>query len=506
MILNRFDGGLSTRLAQNLIFPDESVILENVDISSGHLKPTQDISVAKEVTAHGIYVTIDKKFLGLSKTNTNVFYRERLYVADGVSAPIKFIDDVQSSLGIYKSEDAPTLSSISGALPASTYTYLYTYYNNVIGFESVPSPTTVIVLGGSFAIQLTNITESSDPQVDKIRIYRIGNTISTFSLVATIDNGITTFDDNITDTNIPGDTLSSLTNYPPPNKLNNITQAYGTLFGSLEDKLYYSNVGDPEAWNPLNFIDFEDTITGLLPTSSGIGIFTRNALYSLIGTTASTFKKILLSREQGTRSHRSCKTINGQPIWISNDGICSLNGGRIVVITKEKLGKQNFSIINTAVFDEIYYVLLSDGTVFVADFRYKVRFYTLSFSKPLKDIYNYNDVLWGLVDDSLVYLFEGAIINSFHYKSGLFALNNLANHKMYNRFYIKSTGVVEAKIYVDTGYSVMLATTQTLEGAKVHDITVPTEYQRGYTTQIELSGTGSVEEIEFNAIARSNGQ
>src|SRR5690606_37278713 len=89
------------------------------------------------------------------------------------------------------------------------YTYAYTFYNSAEGRESKPSPLTNELTLVNGQVEISNLQVSTDPQIDKKRIYRIGGNYTTFALVAEINNELTTYVDNIPDVQIPGTPLES---------------------------------------------------------------------------------------------------------------------------------------------------------------------------------------------------------------------------------------------------------------------------------------------------------
>jgi hypothetical protein len=105
----------------------------------------------------------------------------------------------------------------------TSYNWLYTFYNSTTGAESNPCMlmsnvdpplTTTWVIPRRQPVQLT-LTSSVDAQVDKIRIYRQGGTLSNFLRVDTISNSTTTYIDIAEDAEIESSTPVVLTNDVP---------------------------------------------------------------------------------------------------------------------------------------------------------------------------------------------------------------------------------------------------------------------------------------------------
>lgn len=96
-------------------------------------------------------------------------------------------------IGITAPTVAPSVSAIStgsGGLDG-TYEYAYSYYNGATGFESALSPSTSITVSPptTDAANFTYFAPSSDTQVDTIRLWRKGGTLSTsWRLITTFAN------------------------------------------------------------------------------------------------------------------------------------------------------------------------------------------------------------------------------------------------------------------------------------------------------------------------------
>lgn len=117
-----------------------------------------------------------------------------------------------ASWGLSPPLDTPTValagsaggqdSSVSGAEP---YTYCYTFFSNLTGAESIPSPVSAEINSTLQAIQINMLGYAGpfDIQYDALRIYRKGGTqVSVFRLVATISATSVTYVDNQSDDSI----------------------------------------------------------------------------------------------------------------------------------------------------------------------------------------------------------------------------------------------------------------------------------------------------------------
>jgi len=383
---------------------------------------------------------------------------------------------------------------------SGTLQYVYTFVNSTDGTESIPSPVSVeqTVLS---SVNLTTIQVSPDPQVDKKRIYRLGGNIATFSLVAEIDNSTTTYLDETPDTEIIGTVLTSISNTAAPAGLAFLREAYAMLFGAEDTKLRFTPIGEPDYWPELFFIQFSTPITGIAPVTNGVLVFTQFNTHLITGTGPSSLARYLISKDQGCIDASSIQIIGGSAIWASTDGLCTSNGSSAVqVLTKDKLGKIALNPVDSAVHDEVYYLLENNGSILALDYRY---------GKVLKrlvlDINSLavgNDILYGHLNGRLHSLFSSSIVEEFKYTSPTFIEGKKTEEKQYKKVYIYSKGDIIINIYIDN----VLVTSRTLETENGHVIQVPQDRQRGHFIQFEITGTGEVDEIEYIVAGRKSGE
>lgn len=382
-------------------------------------------------------------------------------------------------------------------VPMGIYQYCYTYYNSSDGSESQPSDYSqeIDVKGNEIHVI---VTASTDAQVDKIRLYRLGGNNISMSLVTELSNASITYVDKAGDTTISGEVLDSFNNKQAPVGLKYLTEANAMFFGSIGDKLYYSDVAYVNAWSEFYFIDFDDSITGIGSVQNGLLVFTRFKTYIITGNSPSTLSKYLLSGSQGCVAHSSIQYAKNTLLWVSTDGICMSTGGDIEVISKKNLGKLSLQPTCSVLYDEIYYVAHSTGTLIV-DLRFGLTFSNLDI-KPIS-LHIYNDTLYCSLNSKLYSIGTEDSYLTLHYKSPLFSDGSNSMVKNYKNLYVSSTGNLTFKVYIDE----QLVMTKQLE-AGIEDIKLPQQSRLGYTIQFEVIGTGIVKEIEYKVDGRQNGR
>lgn len=508
MKANRFDGGLNTRVDPSLIEVNEAVRFRNIDNTGRILKSCLDTTLVPGTSVTGYFYYYKSLWFSSTLERSYVEYKDFLYYTEKDKKPMKHDGSRESLLGIV----APTVALVATqADPVATekisddpvdLTYTYTYYNSQDGVESAPAPlSNELALAADKVVDLTGFVQSPDIQVDMIRIYRIGDNVTSMTLVKEVDNSNSVVRDDTPSISLMAHILDSYDNQPPLSGLQYLVEAYGILFAALGDKLYFTIPGKPNYWPAANYLDFPNTITGILPVAEGILVQSLTKTDILTGTTIATFKVQPVSIEQGNVAHFSNAWIKGVPIWISKDGICAYAGGSVQVISKDKLGKLSLSVVNTAVYDETYYICLMDGTLLVMDSRFTMNFKDYKFASPIGNIAVFNDVLYARIGSTLNTMFTGNEIE-FDYLSPQFTEDAHTNTKLYNNIYLRSDGLFTVRVYID-GEEVL---SKYLTGNTIHDITPPEEKQRGSNVQFSIVGTGKVYEYEYKVVGRQNGR
>ena len=402
----------------------------------------------------------------------------------GVGPILGLTDDVYD-IGANAELDIDKIAPIDGDVQ-----YVYTYYNSTNGVESAPSPiSTLLEVKG--VVNVSNMQVSSDPQVDKKRLYRVGGFLSTFTLVEEIDNSVSMYLDELGDTEVQGDLLDSSLNSPAPNELKYLTESNAMLFGAEGSKLRFTPIGKPAYWPEVYYLEFYSDITGMGETGSGLLVFTKYKTYIVYGTGPTLLSKQLLDGEQGCVAGESVQQVGSAVMWLSTDGICASNGSPAEVITKPSLGKLSLVVVDSIVHDQVYYLLTSTGEALAYDYRFTRIFKNLSLG--VDSFVVGNDILYGAADNVLYELFASDELETFSYKSPRFIEGRFSEDKTYKKVYIYSSGDIIINIFINDA----LVFTDNLTGTKKHEIMVDQSKQRGNYMHLELEGKGEVSEYEF---------
>lgn len=499
MLLNDFSGGQNTRVAPHLIHPNEAQIYTNIDNESGSLKPLNGhIDTGVVIDRYFTYFYAEAEWVSRANESHFVEFRDKLYISNG-SALQEYYGGIGYDLGIEGPDNLVPLTGTTPVLGDDVYTYVYTYYNSSNGRESKPSLPSEEVTD-LLTITIGALTPSTDPVVDKIRLYRLGGSLTQYTLVHTLDNIVTApFLETVEDIDAAGNyILDSINNDIPLSGLKYVTEAYAMLFAALDDKLYYSEIAKPYAWPSVNYIDFEDTITGIGTLSNGILVFTEYKTYIITGNSPTGFSKFLLSGSQGCLNHNSIQFVDNQLLWMSNDGICSTNGGQINILTHPKLGKINFlEVYGSAVHDNVYYLnhhTVDGGSILAYDFRYNQIVKVLELTG--NNIVSKRDRLYQHYNGTLRQLLVGDPL-TMHYKSPLLVEGKRSEYKIYKEVYISYSGELNVKFYVDG----VEKNSVDLTGSGTYNLKVDSS-SNGYGIEFEVVGTGTIYEIDYTPQGR----
>lgn len=374
--------------------------------------------------------------------------------------------------------------------------YALTFYSTITGAESAPVLLDEVeVINGS--LEITNLPTTTDAQVDKVRIYRIGGNVTAFTLVDTVNEGTTSYTDDTPDTELTGTILASADYDPAPVGLKYLVEAYAMLFGALGDKLRFTPIGKPDAWPDNFFLDFPEDITGISKTAIGLLVHTYYKTYLVTGTGPTAFAQQILANDQGCISHDSIRETKDTALWISTDGLCASDGSDVKVLSRDKLGKQSLSVVNAVLYDQVYQAQLTDGTVFSLDFE---RGIFKRFNYNVNFLVVANDKLYGHDNGKLYELNSSASSIEMTWQSPEFESNGLTEQKIYSDIRMYSTGSVTLSVYINGS----LVGTYTKTTTDSHLIKIPQDKKRGFYISFKIVGTGTVRELEWDE-ATANG-
>ena len=422
------------------------------------------------------------------------WYEGAWYGVGGLNSATSTFTDSVEDISSNTELDVARITAFYG-----TYQYVYTFYNSEDGTESKPSSvSTELEVEGGF-VRVTGIQASSDPQVDKVRIYRVGNNIAKFTLVDVINNGTSSYDDKLRDTSVDGRLLESDNYYEAPSGLKYLTESYAMIFGAVDSTLRFTPIGRPNAWPVEYSIEFDADITGIGPVANGLLVFTEDRSHIVTGTGPLLLAQQPLRGDQGCIAHDSIQQVEGGSlIWASKDGLCTSSGNNVISLTKPYLDSISLSPVSSEVLNEVYYCVNSDGSILAWDYRFTPVVKNLSLG--IETITKKGGELYGWSAGKFYKLFQSNEL-TFKYKSPRFIEGTFTESKTYKKVYIRSEGNIIINIIIDD----IQVASRNLSGKETHVIQVPQDKQRGYSIQFELEGKGVVHEVEYEVGRRQSG-
>lgn len=125
MKLQQFEGGLSSRLAPQLLNNNQGVVFENIDNATGVLTPIKD-KLATDITLLQYHKYFDAESIWVSRFVKTDFveFQRVLYLSDQINEPKKLSKGVYNQLGITSPTKQTTSENVSKAKPLKNLTVL----------------------------------------------------------------------------------------------------------------------------------------------------------------------------------------------------------------------------------------------------------------------------------------------------------------------------------------------------------------------------------------------
>lgn len=249
-----------------------------------------------------------------------------VYFCNGTDAE-KWNQTTATKWGIIAPSTAPTFTLSGGSLsPRKGYTWVYVFKNSSTGHISTASP-----VSGSSGIQTSkefNLSgaRSTDPQCDKIDIYRTDDGGGDFFYVATIDNppsGTWSYTDNNADSALNDNLLAPQdhANDPPPTGISLVCFHIDRMFVAVDNLVYFAGGPDTtngipeESFPPANVFKFPGKVTAMASTSSGLIVWTGADCFIVLGNSTVTFKPKPWQKNFGVQS-QNCIAQDGDLVFV----------------------------------------------------------------------------------------------------------------------------------------------------------------------------------------------
>lgn len=455
----KFTGGVNDWFHPGLLDAATAAELLNADISSGKLVPVKKplLLTDHDPTHYGHYGTRDRSV---------VKWYDRFYWSDNIAASAPYYGgNVENYLGIpypaYSGAGANV--SISATSPESgesgmtgEYKYCVTFVN-VNGWEGAPGSAEEYEVALTLNAQIAELTVTwTDDRISYAKIYRTIDHGADFYCVGETATSGAAFRDTVTDADAQMmNPLSTQDNFPPPDGGKFLCEYGGVFFLAVGDKLYFSGVGNPHAWPTLQFLAFDDIITGIAPEFQGVLVFTRNNAFRVTGAdSAETVNKTYIPGNHGCVTFRSIAVLNNAPVWLSSGGLCLWDGSSVSVASYGKVKTDLLAVRYAAAAHDCFYLFHTRGTL-VFDRRTGDTFRKLDFTC---------DYAWYDSDSDLLILQSGGRLYQFGAGSPLtmrYASPYIGGaesaQKIFLELFTVGDGIITATVAVD-GKSVATVT------------------------------------------------
>lgn len=366
--VRNFSGGMNDWLHPSLLPENTASGLSNAEVSDGKLSPIRRPLLLRysDPTLYGHYGTRDRSvvkwynryYWSENEALTSPYYggNEENYLG----LPYPKYSGSGANVTITASNPETGESGLSGS-----YKYCVCYVN-ANGWEGAPGSLEEYEKAVELSGKWGKVTVTwSDTRISYAKVYRTGANGADFYCVGEIrESGGNLIDKTEDDLLVMLNGLESEENYPPPDGGRYLTEYGGVFFLAVGSVLYFSRQGNPHAWPTVQFLSFDDTITGVVPEFQGILVFTRNNAYRVTGAeNAETITKTYIPGNHGCLNFRSISAVNNAPIWLSNDGICLWDGSSVGVPSYQVKTTRYIGVKYAVSANDKYYLFLTSRCI-----------------------------------------------------------------------------------------------------------------------------------------------
>lgn len=413
--LNIFSGGMNTVLDPIFLEGTQAQILLDASVKSGKLIPIKQnlLNPNINLAAAGYWGNTQRSV---------VKWYNRYYWSNNYGTGNNYGGNEENFIGI----DSPGLVNCAVSVgPGMTGTFRYAItFVTTNEHESSPVNATVWYKELTLSNQTVTITAPLvfPAHCKSINIYRTTNNSNTFYCVGTIDKTGGEFKDSVKDLDLVlRAPLSTLFHFPPPEGGRFLTEYAGVFYLAVNDRLYFSEPGEIHGWKPLNWISFENIITGIACEFSGVLVFTRNKTYRVTGANdIMTVTKTEIPAPQGCKNWRTISYMNNAPIWLSNDGICMWDGSNIQNVSLTAVDTSELTAAHAVVYNGCYFLFHALGCL-CYDLRNGGIFYTSSDCCHDSWYDSNGDQLYLIIGDDVYSYASSDSFRTLHYRSAALA-------------------------------------------------------------------------------------
>lgn len=498
--IENFSGGINDEIEPHLLDSRFSKNLKNCLVTNGAIKSSRELQVTDIVDSNLIYQTGERSI---------VHWADDYFWTDNDSGEI---DSTQGYLGVEASLNNLTAEDgdAGGRFPeGEVFQYFYTYLTSD-GYRGAPYSLTDVEsytapVGDIGTVNLSGFDLSIPNYVAFIEIWRTTGNGSEFYKVGQVNRfsgdefGNITFVDDVADINLLLNEKYDLTspdNKPQIGKY--LSEKNGVFYIAVGSSVYFSKQSNPHSYPPLQYVNFDDEITGMLAFEDYVLVMTKNRTYTLTGDSVIDIAKDELPDAQGIKNWKTAQRVKNMPVWVSNDGLCAYvaydqRSGRKIQVLTENLFNLPDNPNSAAVANDIYYLFYDSETI-AFDFRDQLKITRLDWVLDWGWYDKNNDMLIGKLG-AVYYKDDNGSELEFEYLSPEFVAGDMQKLKLIGR------------VHVDADCE--LAFTYYSEGTEVWSYTLPytgidqrTEYisplVMGRRVQVKIQGIGTLRGLSFD--------
>ena len=497
--LLNFSGGINNVIEPHLLELHFAKDLQNCAIHNGAIKSNNGMIAIDTQDSELIYQTGERSIV---KWGGAYYWTDN---SSGVNG------STLGYLGVEKPQGLPTLAEGgAGGRFISGKTYSYTYsFQTTNGFRSGPVSisqfATITPSTDQGIITLSNFDSVMEDHVSIIEVWRTVANGAVFYKAGEINrflgdsSGDIVFEDNATDAELlTHEQLDMQFTDDLPTSGKYLCEKNSVFFMAAGDRVYFSKQSNPHSYPALQFVVFDDDVTGMIASETYVLVFTLNRAYMLSGDSMADIAKQELPDAQGVSNWKTISRVKNMPIWVSNDGVCAFQAydnrsGRKIGVLSENRVKVPAGAVSAAVANDIYY-LFYDNETYAFDFLKGLKVYRLDWALDWAWYDKSNDRLVGKKNE-VYYHAGGGDEQEFYYLSPEFTFGDMQRLKQLSRIYIDSSKSIEISFIIDKINKWSFTSSHKGMDQRTHFVKAGLHGRR---VQLEIKGKGSLQGVRLD--------
>lgn len=434
--------GILPRTAERLIPETAAQIAENINLTSGEIRPTRPafqvhipLVVGEKHAAYRAYNGTTEKWrtwgidVDVARAPLSPDVEQRYYwTGDSCPRYATFTNfgTTDWALGIPNPTAKPSTSHTGGVGTTINRTYCYTFYQPSTGEESGPSPVADIASGkpdGTWTITGFSNTPANDRAANyntsglMQRLYRTSGTSADFQLVAERAVSTANWTDTVTDANMLGDSLISAGWQPPPaDLLGLISLPNGSMCGFRGNELLFSEPYQPHTWPDTYRYQVTGKIVGIAAYGTTVVIATDGKPYYADGVTPDVVTVQDAAYVWPCLSKKSVCSVGDGVMYATTSGLAYIGSSGQRIFTNNLYSQLEWEELNPATMDckmigyrlYVLHTPVGGSTTQLLRIDMGENQQATTFSAGCNSLYS--DILNGnlYLVDSEVYLFDGS--------------------------------------------------------------------------------------------------